>query len=102
MGLTPHAFRGRHIIGHQRLFLRDYETSSGQFRSVDAGDDRAMACRELRAALSTLAQWGHERGLEWDLQLGKLRESGAINRAICAGASAATGEIERRYPDRPR
>jgi hypothetical protein len=100
--LTPHAFRGRHIVGHQRLFLRDYETSAGQFRSVDAEDNRAMACRELRTTLSALERWSRERKLEWDLQLGKLRESGAIERAICAGASAATAEIERRYPDRPR
>src|SRR4051812_49110206 len=42
--MSPSAFRGRHLLGHQRLFLREYEPASGRFRAVNAADDRIMAC----------------------------------------------------------
>src|SRR5260370_28640031 len=92
--LTPRALMGRHVIGHLRLYLREYEAPPGRFRTVDAADDHAMACSGLRAMLSQLADWNRQRGLHWDVQLGQLRAQvpdgdglAQLERATCAGAS---------------
>ncbi len=107
--LTPRAFRGRHVIGHLRLYLREYEAPPGRFRTVDAADDRAMACSGLRAMLSQLADWNRQRGLEWDVQLGQMRAQvpdgdglAQLERATCAGVSGDPAGIARRYADRPK
>jgi hypothetical protein len=107
--MTPRAFMGRHVIGHVRLYLREYEAPPGRFRTVDASDDRAMACSGLRAMLSQLADWNRQRGLQWDVQLGQLRAQvpdgdgiAQLERATCAGASGDPAGIARRYADRPK
>lgn len=107
--LTPRAFMGRHVIGHLRLYLREYEAPPGRFRTVDATDDRAMACSGLRALLAQLADWSRQRGLQWDVQLGQLRAQvpdgdalAQLDRATCAGASGDPAAISRRYADRPK
>jgi hypothetical protein len=106
--LSPAAFRGKHLVGHQRLFLREYESTPGRFRTVDKADDRAMACATLRRTVELLSAWSRRFDTAWDVQLGPVREripgrSGAIDRAACGNPmSSEIAAIDRRYHDRPR
>jgi hypothetical protein len=109
--LSPAAFGGRHLIGHQQLYLREYETAKGRFRTVDPIDDRAMACIWLRRDLESLASWNRRFGARWDLQLGLLRaqlpgspdEVTRIERAVCGPVHPnGVDAVDRRYDDRPR
>jgi hypothetical protein len=108
--LAPRSFLGRHLVGHQRLWLREYESPAGRFRTVAPADDRAMACGGLRAAVAMLADWGRLHGVQWDLRLGNLKAQipdgpslAQLENAACSGAPGADpAEIARRYPDRPR
>jgi hypothetical protein len=105
------AFFGKHLIGHHDVHLRDYETASGEFRSVVEEDDLAMACAEVRRDLAMLADWSRRFGVRWDLRLGKRRAklpgaAGDLARfAAVACVAAGLGDlaaIERRYSDRPK
>jgi len=106
--LSPPAIRGRHLLGHQRLFLREYESASGRFRTVDADDDRTMACSTLRRTVELLSDWSRRFDTAWDLQLGALRErlpgpAGAIDREACGDLGLPeVAAIDHRYRDRPR
>ena len=99
---------GRHLIGHQRLFLREYEVPTGSIRTVDAADDRVMACASLRQMLQWLSGWSDRTGVRWELQLGARRaalpgDPAEIVRDVCGEKSATDiAAIDRRYPDRPR
>ncbi len=106
--LSPRAFGGHHLIGHQRLYLREYETSVGQFRAVAPDDDRKMACASLRHALGLLTDWSRRFNLRWDIRLGGRRghvpaDTTRIEEIVCKDVTTADSEIVRvRYPDRPR
>jgi (2Fe-2S) ferredoxin len=106
--LSPHAFGGHHLIGHQRLYLREYETAVGQFHAVAADDDRTMACASLRHALRLLNDWGRRFNLRWDVQLGGQRarvpaDARRLEETACRGVKSGDTEMVRvRYPDRPR
>jgi hypothetical protein len=99
---------GMYLLGHQRLFLGEYETSTGRFRTVDPADDRTMACVALQQTLARLAAWSRRDGVRWDLQVGLRRgslpgDTGAIERHCCGDAiPSQVDEIDRRYGDRPR
>ena len=105
---SPRAFGGRHLVGHQRLYLREYESAVGRFRSVAPDDDRKMACAGLRHALGLLTDWGGRFNLRWDLRLGGRRgkvpnETRWIEDDVCRGVTTADTELMRtRYRDRPR
>jgi hypothetical protein len=106
--LSPPASRGKHLLGHQKLFLREYEPGPGRFRAVDAADDRTMACATLRRTLELLSDWNRRFGTAWDVQLGPMQErvpgrAGSIDRNACSDlAPTELAAIDRRYPDRPR
>jgi hypothetical protein len=106
--MSPAAFRGKHLLGHQRLFLREYENAQGRFRSVTAADDRTMGCSCLRRTMELLSEWSRRFGTDWDLQLGPLRvhvpgDSHPIEREVCRDvALSELAAIDRRYQDRPR
>jgi hypothetical protein len=106
--LSPPAFRGKHLIGHQKLFLREYEPAPGRYRTVDAADDRIMACATLHRTMELLSDWNRRFGTAWDVQLGPLHERvpgrvGSIDRNACGNlAPSEVAAIDRRYPDRPR
>ena len=106
--LSPPASRGKHLLGHQKLFLREYEPAPGRFRTVDAADDRTMACATLRRTLELLSDWNRRFGTAWDVQLGPLHERvpgrvGSIDRNACRDlAPSEIAAIDRRYRDRPR
>jgi hypothetical protein len=106
--LSPPASRGKHLLGHQKLFLREYEPAPGRFRAVDAADDRTMACATLRRTLELLSDWNRRFGTAWDVQLGPMQErvpgrAGSIDRNACSDlAPTELAAIDRRYPDRPR
>lgn len=106
--MTPRARQGSHLVGHQRILLHEYETMSGQFRTVDLADDHAMGCVIARQALELLTTWNRRFDVQWDVQLGRSRgrvprNASAIEYAACQNASAAdAAAIERRYADRPR
>jgi hypothetical protein len=106
--LSPPAFRGNHLVGHQRLFLREYESAPGRFRTVDAADDRTMACSTLRRTVELLSDWSRRFDTAWDVQLGSLRERlpggvGSIEREACGNLGLSEiASIDRRYQDRPR
>jgi hypothetical protein len=108
---APSTSRGREILGHHCVFLRDYETASGGFRTVHARDDRAMACAEVRRDVELLSDWGRRFAVHWDVRLGKHRgripgASGDVARLtsyVCDSADLGDlAAIERRYSDRPR
>jgi hypothetical protein len=106
--LSPQAVGGQHLIGHQRLFLREYEPAPGRFRTVDATDDRTMACATLRRTAGLLSDWSRRFDTAWDVQLGSLLqripgEIGSIDREACRNLTLAEiTAIDRRYEDRPR
>lgn len=106
--LWPGAFGGQHLIGHERLYLREYEPAPGRFRTVDSTDDRAMACATLRGAVKLLSDWNRRFDTAWDIQLGEQHGSlpgdvSALEGAVCGGlAPAETAAILKRYSDRPR
>jgi hypothetical protein len=106
--ISPSAFRGRHLVGHQRLYLREYEPTPGRFRTVDAADDRTMGCASLRRTVELLSEWARRFDATWDLQLGPRRmrlpgEAASIEPEICRNAGLSElAAIGRRYQDRPR
>jgi hypothetical protein len=106
--LSPPAFGGRHLFGHQRLYLREYETSVGRFRAVSPDDDQKMACATLRHTLGLLTDWSQRLNTRWDVRLGGQRgrvpkETGSIEDGVCRHVTTADTELVRlRYPDRPR
>lgn len=106
--LSPRAFGGHHLIGHQRLYLREYETAVGLFRAVSSDDDRTMGCATLRQTLGVLADWSRRFNVRWDVRLGALRgrvpdEVMRIEENVCRGMTTADAELVKvRYSDRPR
>jgi hypothetical protein len=106
--MMPPAGRAHHLVGHQRILLREYETVSGRFRTVDPADDRAMGCVTVRLALESLEAWTRHYDVRWDAQLGSLRahlpeHAQAIEAAACQDAPPADAStIRLRYADRPR
>jgi hypothetical protein len=106
--LSPRGFGGHHLIGHQRLYLREYEITVGQFRAVDPDDDRAMGCASLRHVLGLLNDWARRFHLRWDVRLGGQRgrlpgDARRIEENACRGVKSGDTEMVRvRYPDRPR
>jgi hypothetical protein len=106
--LSPAASRGKHLVGHQRLFLREYESEPGRFRTVDTADDRTMACATLRRTVELLSDWSRRLDTAWDVQLGPLRERipgrvGSIDREACGSLRPSEiAAIDRRYQDRPK
>jgi hypothetical protein len=107
--VAPPAFFGRHVIGHHCVHLRDYETASGEFRTVLAEDDLAMACAEVRRDVAMLTDWNRRFGVRWELRLGQRRAKvpGAdVARFTAVACDAARlgdlAAIERRYSDRSK
>jgi hypothetical protein len=109
--VAPPAFFGKHVIGHHCVHLRDYETAHGEFRTVVAEDDLAMACAEVRRDVAMLTDWSGRFGVRWELRLGKRRAkvpgaAGEVARFTAVACDAAQlddlAAIERRYSDRPK
>ena len=108
--VAPAAFLGRHLVGHHRVHLSEYETNAGEFRAVKPADDRAMACAEVRKDIELLADWSRRFPVRWDVRLGgrqaRVPDGPDLARLIGAVCPAArpdgVAEIERRYVDRPR
>ena len=109
--VAPPAFFGRHVIGHHCVHLRDYETASGEFRTVLAEDDLAMACAEVRRDVAMLTDWNRRFGVRWELRLGQRRAkvpgaAGDVARFTAVACDAARlgdlAAIERRYSDRSK
>jgi hypothetical protein len=63
----------KYLFGEARLYLVEYETEPGKFREVDPKDDALMAYADALFTVDQLAQWSREHGIQWDVQLGKLR-----------------------------
>ncbi len=109
--VAPSAFFGKHVIGYHCVHLRDYETASGEFRTVVAEDDLAMACGEVRRDVAMLADWSRRFGVRWELRLGEGRTkvpgpAGDVARFTAVACDTARlgdlAAIERRYSDRPK
>lgn len=109
--MAPSTSGGTEILGRHSVYRRDYETASGEFRTVDARDDRAMACDEVRRDVELLSDWTRRFAVHWHLRLGKHRgripdatgDVARLTRSVCD--RAPLGDlvgIERRYSDRPR
>ncbi|GAC1339740.1 MAG: hypothetical protein NVSMB23_09120 [Myxococcales bacterium] len=76
------------LFGEARLFLVEYETTPGNFRAVDAGDDASMALSDARFVFGLLARWAREHPVSWEVQLGALR-----GRIDAKGPDAAAARI---------
>jgi hypothetical protein len=106
--LSPRAFGGFHLLGHQRLYLHEYESTVGQFRVVAPEDDHKMACASLHHALGLLTDWSRRFNVRWEVQLGGQRgqvpgDTKRIEESVCQGVTTMDTEFVRvRYPDRPR
>jgi (2Fe-2S) ferredoxin len=105
---SPRASGGHHLVGHQRLYLREYEAAVGQFRAVAPDDDREMGCASLRRTLDLLTEWSRRFEARWDLRLGGRhgRVPGNVTRIeedVCRGITTVdTVAVTVRYSDRPR
>jgi hypothetical protein len=106
--LSPRAFGGFHLLGHQRLYLHEYESTVGQFRVVAPEDDNKMACASLHHALGLLTDWGRRFNVRWEVRLGGQRgqvpeDTKRIEESVCQGVTTMDAEVVRvRYPDHPR
>jgi len=109
--VAPPALFGKHVIGYHSVHLREYETTSGEFRTVVAEDDLAMACAEVRRDVAMLTDWSRRFGVRWELRLGERRAkvpgaAGDLARFTAVACDAARlgnlASIERRYSDRPK